>query len=162
MNEKQHLDIEENRETVQHLLEAMLKILKSKGLRVTEPRRLILEAVAAQVGWHVHPKSVFAYVHEKDSSIGLATVYRTLKLLDDMDLLNKVYSMGARYHDEQAGSHYHLICLHCGSIHDINDGLRGEIGEQIKKDYDFTMTDINLSIYGLCSKCRKNGTKRKA
>ena len=142
-------------ETTGHLTEAMIKNLKSQGMRITAQRRLILEAVAAQVGWHVHPKSVFSYVHERDEEIGIATVYRTLKILEDMDLLNQIYTMGSGFHDEGNLRHYHLICLKCGSIHDINDTLPSEIKYQINTDYDFDMTGIKLSIYGLCSECKK-------
>lgn len=144
------------KETVSHLLEGMIKYMKSQGLRITGQRRLILEAVASQVGWHVHPKSVFAYVHERDKDIGLVTVYRTLKMLEDMDLLNQVYSMGMRFHSGHSLNHYHLICVKCGTIQDVSDTLPIEIKCQIHKDYDFEMTDINLSVYGICNKCKTN------
>lgn len=144
-----------NTETKTHLMQAMLRFLKSEGYRITEPRKLIIEAVAAQVGWHVHPKSVYSYVHERDESVGLATIYRTLKVLEDMDILNQIYSMGAGFHNEELASHYHLICIKCGRIKDVTDSLTDEIKDQIKIDYDFHMTDIALSVYGVCSDCRK-------
>ncbi len=46
-------------ETTTHLLNAMVEYLHDSGFRVTTQRKLILEAVASQVGWHVHPKDVY-------------------------------------------------------------------------------------------------------
>ncbi len=144
-------------ETTQHLLHAMIEVLHDAGFRVTNQRKLILEAVAYQVGWHVHPKDVYSYVHERDQSIGLATVYRTLKMLEDMDLLNKIYMMGMQEdHDMGHGEqHYHLICLKCGSIVDINDATFHEISAHIKREYGFETTQIKMSVYGLCEDCRR-------
>ena len=87
-------DLNFKQETTEHLLYSMIEVLHDAGFRVTTQRKIILEAIAQQVGWHVHPKDVFSYVQKKDDTIGLATVYRTLKMLEDMDLLNKVYMMG--------------------------------------------------------------------
>lgn len=142
--------------TTQHLLNAMLEILHDSGFRVTQQRKLILEAIAHQVGWHVHPKDVFAYVQEKDKNIGLATVYRTIKMLDDMDLLNKVYLMGKQEtHPNDHGYHYHLVCLKCGNIVDTNDALLEQISSHVKSKYKFTTTQVKTTIYGLCCDCKE-------
>lgn len=145
-------------ETTQHLLHAMIEVLHDAGFRVTNQRKIILEAVAYQVGWHVHPKDVYSYVQERDKSIGLATVYRTLKMLEDMDLLNKIYMMGMQEDDHEVESkspHYHLICLKCGSIVDISDTTLNEISSHIKREHGFETTQVKLSVYGLCEDCRR-------
>ena len=143
-------------ETTEHLLHAMIEVLHEAGFRVTNQRKIILEAIAYQVGWHVHPKDIYSYVQERDKSIGLATVYRTLKILEDMDLLNKVYMMGMQNmspHDH--GVHYHLICLKCGSIQDISDATFEEIRSHVQKDYGFSSTQIRMSVYGICEECNR-------
>ena len=144
-------------QTTQHLLQAMIEVLHDSGFRVTNQRKIILEAVAYQVGWHVHPKDVFSYVQERDKSIGLATVYRTLKMLEDMDLLNKIYMMGMQEDHEmdEGKSHYHIICLKCGHIEDINDTTFEEVSNHVKKEYGFETTQIKMSVYGLCEDCRR-------
>ncbi len=78
-------------------------------------------------------------------------------MLEDMDLLNKVYMMGIQNdHVENSGqTHYHLICLKCGSIIDINDTTLANIKDHVKKDYGFDSTQVKLSIYGLCEDCRR-------
>lgn len=149
------IDIDKT-ETTEHLLHAMIEVLHEAGFRVTTQRKIILEAIASQVGWHVHPKDVYSYVQERDKTIGLATVYRTLKMLEDMDLLNKVYMMGMQNTaPEDHGVHYHLICLKCGSIQDVNDSMLEEIGGHVKKEYGFSPTQIKMSIYGLCDDCNR-------
>ncbi len=143
-------------ETTEHLLHAMIEVLHDAGFRVTTQRKIILEAIANQIGWHVHPKDVYSYVQERDKTIGLATVYRTLKMLEDMDLLNKVYMMGIQHAPEDNGGlHYHLICLKCGSIQDVNDVILNDVGSYVKKEYGFSSTQIKMSIYGLCENCNR-------
>lgn len=145
-------------ETTQHLLHAMIEVLHDAGFRVTNQRKIILEAVASQVGWHVHPKDVYSYVQERDKSIGLATVYRTLKMLEDMDLLNKIYMMGIQDEHEKEDNnqhHYHIICLKCGSIIDINDATLDQVRSHVKREYGFETTQIKMSVYGLCEDCRR-------
>lgn len=143
-------------ETTEHLLNAMLEVLHESGFRVTGQRKLILEAIAHQVGWHVHPKDVYSYVKDKDKNIGLATVYRTIKMLEDMDLLNKVYMMGKQDTEpSDHGAHYHLICLRCGSINDVNDEILEGIGKKVKESYGFEVTQTKLTFYGMCGECRK-------
>ncbi len=142
-------------ETTEHLLKAMLEVLHDSGFRVTNQRKLILEAIAHQVGWHVHPKDVYSYVKDRDENIGLATVYRTLKMLEDMDLLNKVYMMGKQNTaPSRHGAHYHLICLKCGNITDINDSMLKELGDRVKNNYGFETTQAKITFYGMCSDCK--------
>lgn len=142
--------------TTDHLLKAMLELLHDSGFRITSQRKLILEAIAHQVGWHVHPKDVYSYAHEKDSNVGLATVYRTIKMLEDMDLLNKVYMMGKQdTKPSNHGVHYHLICLKCGNIKDVNDGIIDELSRAIKGKYGFETTQSKLTFYGMCNDCQK-------
>ena len=142
-------------ETTEHLLHAMIEVLHDAGFRVTAQRKIVLEAISYQVGWHVHPKEVYSYVQERDKSIGLATVYRTLKMLEDMDLLNKGYMMGIQHAPEDHSSHYHLICLKCGSIQDVNDAVLETMSSHVKKEYGFSATQTKMSIYGLCEDCSR-------
>lgn len=142
-------------ETTEHLLNAMLEILHDCGFRVTNQRKLILEAIAHQVGWHVHPKAVYSYVKERDDNIGMATVYRTIKMLEDMDLLNKVYMMGKQdTTPSKHGTHYHLICLRCGNIRDINDDMLESLGHKVKENYGFETTQVKMTFYGMCNDCK--------
>ncbi len=151
-------DAELRQETTEHLLYAMMEVLHEAGFRVTTQRKIILEAIAHQVGWHVHPKDVFAYVQKRDDTIGLATVYRTIKMLEDMDLLNKVYMMGQQNvhpNDPNHGVHYHLICLKCGAIFDKNDDMLENINQHVKQAHGFFATQTKLSVYGLCEDCAR-------
>ena len=151
-------DLNFKQETTEHLLYSMIEVLHDAGFRVTTQRKIILEAIAQQVGWHVHPKDVFSYVQKKDDTIGLATVYRTLKMLEDMDLLNKVYMMGQQNghpNDPNHEVHYHLICLKCGAIRDVKDSMLESINEHVKNEYGFSTTQTKLSLYGLCEDCER-------
>ena len=145
-----------DKNATQHLLNAMFRLLHEKGFKITSQRKLILEAIANQIGWHVHPKDIYAYVHDKDKNIGSATVYRTLKMLEETDLLNKIYMMGGNTteHINEHGIHYHLICLGCGNIEDVNDNTLSQIKSHVNSDHGFLSTQIKLSIYGMCENCK--------
>ena len=54
-------DLNFKQETTEHLLYSMIEVLHDAGFRVTTQRKIILEAIAQQVGWHVHPKDVFSF-----------------------------------------------------------------------------------------------------
>lgn len=94
--------------------------LKEKGLRMTSQRQAVLDVIKESEGQHLSTEEIYGLLKEKDSNIGLATVYRTLLLLDSMELVYKTdFDDGCcRYEincSREEHRHHHLICLKCGS-----------------------------------------------
>jgi Fur family ferric uptake transcriptional regulator len=110
-------------------------------------------------------KEIFASIQKKYPGIGLSTVYRTLDLLSQTGLLNKL-DIGegqSRYEyrsNEKKGHHHHIICTRCGKIIDYSDSLDEELAlvrkaeENLVQKYNFVVQDHNIEFYGLCKDCQ--------
>jgi Fur family ferric uptake transcriptional regulator len=92
----------------------LLEELKSRGIRVTPQRAIILDAIESISG-HFTAEDVYAAVQKVSSYINVATVYRTLDLLKELDLISEA-DMGAaatHYALRTHGAHHHAICRAC-------------------------------------------------
>lgn len=89
-------------------------------------------------------------------SIGIATVYRAMKFLHDMklvDMLN-VGDSSVRYELSLREHHDHLICNSCGAIFEFSDGIIEEQQIKVAQKHNFILKDHIMTIYGLCEKCQ--------
>jgi Fur family transcriptional regulator, ferric uptake regulator len=89
----------------------------------------------------------------------LATVYRTLQLLEEMDIISRINLDDgcSRYEiktDEEDHQHHHLICQQCSKIIEVKIDLLDHLEEEIEKEYDFDIKDHKLKFFGLCSDCK--------
>lgn len=134
----------------EHLLGSMMEALHQEGFRLTPQRRLILKAIAQQVGWHVHAKEIYQWVRGKDPGIGLATVYRTLHMLEDMDLIQKIqmFAHAESAYPKNSPQHYHLVCTKTGQIMDAYDDLLETVVQRAAKEYNFRVTKTRLVLFG--------------
>jgi Fur family ferric uptake transcriptional regulator len=136
-----------------------------KGYRFTIPRRAVLDVLSDTHG-HLSAEDIYFEVHKQHPAIGLATVYRTLELLEHMGLVLK-FDFGdnrSRYEISQNPDglrhHHHLVCTGCGRIVDYTDYVSEE-KELLKKaeaglsrKYNFSIKNHVINFYGLCEKCR--------
>ncbi|WP_347562509.1 Fur family transcriptional regulator [Clostridium sp. BSD2780061688st1 H5] len=140
-------------------------MLKEKGLKVTNQRLLVLQVLAEHGDEHMTAEDIFELVKEDYPEIGLATIYRTVQLLLDMQLVDRImlddgcvrYEIGD-FLDEQEGHrhhHHHLICTECGSVSAFRDDLLEDLEAYIEKKTGFQVTDHELKFYGVCRKCRE-------
>ncbi|EHT8062876.1 transcriptional repressor, partial [Staphylococcus pseudintermedius] len=101
-------------------------------------------------------------VKEKAPEIGLATVYRTLELLADLKVVDKV-SFGdgvSRFDLRKEGSkhfHHHLVCMECGRVDEIEEDLLPQVEERVENEYNFKILDHRLTFHGICETCQKEG-----
>ena len=98
-------------------------------------------------------------VKEKAPEIGLATVYRTLELLSELKIVDKVnFGDGvSRYDLRKEGAkhfHHHLVCIECGSVEEIEDDLLEDVEKIIQKDWGFQVKDHRLTFHGVCRQCQ--------
>jgi Fur family ferric uptake transcriptional regulator len=135
--------------------------LKKSGFKFTEQRNAVLEVLINYSGQHLSTEEVYNYVKAGHPEIGLATVYRTLLLLEGLNMVYKLdFDDGiSRYeitkHNEDH-SHHHLICKNCGSIAEVEDDLLDYLEQQILENNRFLVTDHKVKFYGLCENCRKS------
>ncbi len=139
------------------LLEKFQTILKENTLKFTKQRELVLKFLYENDG-HFTPEDIYTLLKQEnpDINIGIATVYRTLTLLETSHIASSIsfgvqgkkYELGLKKH------HDHLICTKCGDIIEFFDEIIEERQEEIAKKFNFKMTDHTMKIIGLCEKCQ--------
>ncbi|GAB6087909.1 Fur family transcriptional regulator [Alkaliphilus crotonatoxidans] len=143
---------------MESLMENLKERLKDLGLKLTPQRRATLEVIFNNQGEHLNTEEIYDLVKEKCPEIGLATVYRTLQLLDEMGLISKINLDDgcSRYefnHHEDDHQHHHLICQNCGAIIEVKIDLLDQLEEEIEKVYHFKIKDHKVKFFGTCSQC---------
>lgn len=140
-------------------MESLKDKLKEKGYKLTPQRRATLDTIIEHQGDHLSTEEIYEYVKGKCPEIGLATVYRTLQLLDELDLISKIsfddgcgrYELNTHMDDHQ---HHHLICLNCNAVIEVEVDLLDCLEAEIEKNYNFIISDHKVKFFGLCSKCQ--------
>lgn len=135
--------------------------LREQGLKVTHQRLLILSVLEQNNGSHMTAEDIYDLVSADHPEIGLATVYRTLQLLWDMKLVDRInlddgcvrYEIGHLCKDESKHNHHHLICRSCGRVIPFDDDLLDDLEIHIEKATGFHVLDHELKFYGLCRTC---------
>lgn len=148
-----------NERTVEYdkLLANFKALLKKNGLKFTIQREVILETLYSS-DEHLTPEALHQLIQKKHPNLktGIATIYRTLSLLEESDMVTslsfgaqgKKYELGAKEH------HDHMICTECGEIIEFVDAQIEERQHKIAEEYGFKMTDHSMQIYGICKKCQ--------
>lgn len=149
---------------MQKIITQVGEILRAKDYKLTPQRQQILEVMLENKDKHLSAEDVYTLVKKKAPDVGIATVYRTLELFLEHEIIHSVnFGDGCKryeYGDNNEGHHHHhAICLGCGKILEINEDLLEELEKQVIKDYNFTVTDHELKMFGYCSECK---TKAKA
>ena len=139
------------------LLEKFKNILKSNTLKFTKQRELILQFLYENDA-HYTPEDIYMLLKKEnpDINIGIATVYRTLTLLENEGIASSI-SFGAQGKKYELGlktHHDHLICTRCGDIIEFFDETIEKQQEEIAAKFNFKMTDHTMKIVGLCEKCQ--------
>ncbi len=133
--------------------------LKEKDLKLTAQRELILEVFLNHRG-HISAEELFGKAREKQSHVGFATVYRTLKHMTRCGLARELDFGDGRikYEPEYNHQHHdHMICNQCGAYIEFLNPQIEELQEQVSRKHGFKITSHRMQLYGLCQKCQKNG-----
>jgi Fur family ferric uptake transcriptional regulator len=131
--------------------------IRGKNLRHSEQRMQILE-VFLQTEKHLTAEELHRLTQRKNPSIGMATVYRTLKLLRDSGLCRELRldDGTTRYeHLYNHDHHDHMVCTGCGALVEVVDTRIEKLQDKLAKAHGFHIKSHKLEIYGICRKCRK-------
>ena len=142
------------------IMNTLKKKIREHKYKFTNQRQIILQAFLDRRENHMSAEDVYEIVRVDNPDIGLATVYRSLELFTQLELLKKLdFGDGrSRYelNDRNINhSHHHLICLGCGKVTEFSYDFLNDIRDKIKKESGFDIVDYQLKFYGYCKDCAK-------
>ena len=130
------------------------KALSSTRLRMTNQRALILEIIRQG---HLDADEIYRRARDKQPRLSLSTVYRTLRRLRELGLVDELHFDEAHHHYEVRPSteHHHLVCLGCGKIVEFEYKLSQRMKQDIARKQGFEVTGVEVNMTGYCAKCRQ-------
>lgn len=135
--------------------ETLFRTLREKGMRVT-PQREIVVSVLHDIEGHATVEELYRRVQAHSSVMDVSTVYRTLEMLREMNMLDVLDGADGqrRYalrhmHD----THVHLVCGECGAVIAADAAPVAALASALHEAYGFTLDDRHLTLSGRCAKC---------
>jgi Fe2+ or Zn2+ uptake regulation protein len=130
------------------------------GFKMTYQRRMILNEFYSN---SKHMRAEELYDKVKSKSIGLATVYRTLKIFSELNIIQEINIDDINYYELKSCInkcvHVHVKCKKCGKIIDIKDEELMEsyldLSIKLESIYDIDIVDTNIVIDGICNLCKE-------
>ena len=120
-----------------------------KGIKLTHQRRVIAQVIA-DANDHPDANEVFMRANKIDNRISLATVYRTIKLFEENNVLNRIELGGkrARYEELTDSHHDHLIDIDTGDIIEFVDDEIEELQKKVAKKLGYSLVDHKMELFG--------------
>ena len=149
-------------------LEVLSKLaLKNAGLKITNPRVVILSLLQQPENQHLSAEELYKKLLEQEDEVGVATVYRVLNQFEEVGLVTRHHFEGSNSSAEGSKAvfelahhehHDHLICRTCGEKIEFKDDLIEKQQKMIAERYGIKLTDHSLYLYGesIDGKCNHN------
>lgn len=139
--------------------EEIIDCIEGKGIRLTPQRREVINVFIENNKQHLTAADIYDFLKAEKRSLGLATIYRTLNLLENKGIVVR------RDFDSETSSyefiinqseHNHLICKKCGKVIEIPDLLPDNFKEIIFEEKKFHCIAHSTKIYGYCQDCQQD------
>jgi Fur family transcriptional regulator, ferric uptake regulator len=122
--------------------------LRARGLRRTPQREQVLAAVR-HLG-HATPEQI----GDEVDGVDVATVYRTLELLEELDLVRHTHlGHGAPSYRPAEDQHIHVVCHECGKVVDADPSIVDRLEQQLADERGFRLDRAHLTVFGRCADC---------
>ncbi len=134
----------------------LTRYMAGQGLRSTSQRDKIF-SIFVDAGRHLSAEELYVLVKKSYPGIGYATVYRTLKLMEEAGVAQaRRFEDGyTRYEHAAPDAHHdHLICTKCGKIIEFENERIEELQKDVARKKRFKVLNHKLELYGLCSACQ--------
>ncbi|MBP1924987.1 Fur family ferric uptake transcriptional regulator [Sedimentibacter acidaminivorans] len=152
-------------------VEFLKEKLGERNFKLTNQRKVVFEILTEKKEEHLSPEEIYEHIKDIYPEIGLATIYRTLQLFEEIGLVYKLnFDDGCyRYeilspNNKEVHQHHHLICKKCGKIIEVKEDLMNSLEEIIEKQYNFEIKNHIVKFTGICSQCRNkennNGNRK--
>ena len=132
-------------------LDLIIQRLELRGHRITGSRRRLLEALVAAPA-HFTVDDVLRLAPD----VGRATVFRTMKLLLDLNVVCRVLMEDGSLHYRLSarGHHHHLVCRSCGRVEDFSNCDVSSLVRDLSRNTEYQIEGHWLEVYGRCASCR--------
>lgn len=133
--------------------------LNQQGMRLTRPRQVVM-SILEETGRPLSPQTIHQRALQTDETISLVSVYRTLDLLNELDLVCRVHGQDGcqGYVLSSPGHHHQLICRNCQKTVEFSGSTDLEpFIEAVEQQTGFLIDGHLLQLFGLCPECHKKG-----
>lgn len=132
----------------------MKDIHKSSTPRITTQQQAIYQLIK-KAGLHHSVEQIYAEIRRVMPRISMATVYRNLEKLSDQNMIGKVVIRGKYYFERQTDKHYHVVCLSCNQVDNLDSLPASDIESFFSRSTNYKLISHELVLYGLCDTCQK-------
>lgn len=125
------------------------------GQRVTRQRRLIFEILRSSDD-HLDVETLYQKARELDSRVSLSTVYRTISLLKESDLVDELVFDDDRrcYEYRKTSQHHHIRCMSCGEIVEFESACAQKMQNFLAELLEYQVESLRMDVSGYCKSCR--------
>jgi Fur family ferric uptake transcriptional regulator len=123
--------------------------LRKAGLKVTQPRKRILDLLEDAGNKHVTADDIYRVLMQAGEDIGLATVYRVLNQFEAAGLIVKHnFEGGQAYYELDSGNHHdHMVCVETGKVIEFSNQEIERLQAEIAAEHGYEIQDHSLVIY---------------
>jgi Fur family peroxide stress response transcriptional regulator len=132
-----------------------INVLRQAGRRITDQRLMICDYLAATES-HPTPYQVYAELSAEYPEISRATVYNTLKVLQELGAIVEIgVGTDHRHYETDTAPHVNLICLRCHTVTDLPaPETLADVRASVKDAQGFHPLAVRMDVYGFCAACR--------
>jgi Fe2+ or Zn2+ uptake regulation protein len=127
--------------------------------RVDTPQRQLILELLEHTDGHLDADRLYALAHAQDSTISLATVYRTLNVLRNANLIDQRYFSPRHeksyYEPANTAEHYHFSCRHCGRVIEFDTPFVQALKEDVEERLGVSLKHMCMCFEGLCAECQE-------
>jgi len=137
--------------------EDLVTALRARGMRVT-PQRVVVHRALRELDRHVTADELLDAVADRLPNVSLPTIYATLELLEELDMVRRVQRAGTTLFDPRTDDHHHLVCVRCGSVQDIEADVDTGALARLAERSGFEPTRVEAVVHGVCAACSSAAT----
>ena len=132
----------------------LAQAVKRAGYKLTCPRLAVIEVLETHPE-HLSHNQILAEGKKICPQLSRATVYRTMELLVELNLVRPLYlSDATQRFVSAAGGHHHLVCSSCGAIVEFEHCTVAHLAQELSEMYDFEIRSHLLEFHGICKQCQ--------
>ncbi|WP_267524733.1 Fur family transcriptional regulator [Campylobacter sp. MG1] len=145
------------------LLEEFKKALRQSNLKYTKQRESLLKLLYNTEGHHT-PDELYEALKASgdDQNVGIATIYRTLNLLEESGMVTSISfgAAGKKFELANKSHHDHMICKSCNKIIEFKDDVIEQKQLKIAREHGFKLSSHLMQLYGICADCQDNNKRK--